>query len=96
MGSYSIDQNPRLSKYQPKNMNNVNIYQGLSQLHLYLNEDQKKQQNLTRVNIREPQFVLFLQITTFSTHETKPNLQEKAKKTVCITSKAVTTLILSP
>ena len=30
---------------------------------------------------------LFMQITTFSTCKTKPNLQVKAKKTVCITSK---------
>ena len=33
------------------------------------------------------QIVLLLQITTFSTFKTKPNLQVKAKKTVCITSK---------
>ena len=36
---------------------------------------------------RWPQFVLFMQITTFSTYKTKPYLQVKAKKTVCITSK---------
>ena len=33
-----------------------------------------------------PQLVLFMQITTY-TFKTKPNLQVKAKKTVCITSK---------
>ena len=33
------------------------------------------------------QFVLFMQITTFSTCKHKPNLQVKAKKTVCITPK---------
>ena len=33
------------------------------------------------------QFVLFMQIITFSTCKHKPNLQLKAKKTVCITSK---------
>ena len=31
------------------------------------------------------QFVLFMQITTFSTCKHKPNLQVKAKKTVCMT-----------
>ena len=36
---------------------------------------------------RGPQFVLFMQITTFSTYKTKPNLQVKAKKTVYLTSK---------
>ena len=36
---------------------------------------------------RRPQFVLFMQISTFSTYKTKPNLQVKAKKTVSITSK---------
>ena len=36
---------------------------------------------------RGPQFVLFMQITTFSTCKTKPNLEVKAKKAVCITSK---------
>ena len=33
------------------------------------------------------QFVLFMQITTFSTNKTKPNLQVMVKKTVCLTSK---------
>ena len=37
--------------------------------------------------IRGCQFILFMQITTFCTYKTKPNLQVKAKKTVCITSK---------
>ena len=36
---------------------------------------------------RRCQFVLFMQMTTFSTCKTKPNLQVKAKKSVCITSK---------
>ena len=31
--------------------------------------------------------VLFMQITTFSTYKTKPNLQDKAKDTVFITTK---------
>ena len=35
------------------------------------------------------QFVLFMQITTFSTCKHKPNLQVKAKKTVCITPKSL-------
>ena len=37
--------------------------------------------------VRMPQFVLSIQITTFSSYKTKPNLQVKAKKIVCITSK---------
>ena len=35
------------------------------------------------------QFVLFMQITTFCTCKHKPNLQVKAKKTVCITPKSL-------
>ena len=33
------------------------------------------------------QFILFMQITTFCTYKSKPNLQVEAKKLVCITSK---------
>ena len=40
-----------------------------------------------------PQFVLFMQITTFSTYKTKTNLQVKAKKIVCITSKKSYSLV---
>jgi len=40
-----------------------------------------------RIGDRGCQFVLFMQMTTFSIYKTKPNLQVKAKKTVCITSK---------
>jgi len=36
---------------------------------------------------RGPQLVLFIQITTLSTYKTKPNLQWKAKKRDCITTK---------
>ena len=42
---------------------------------------------LSSCNIRGPQFILFIEITTFSSYKTIPNLQVKAKKTVCITSK---------
>ena len=37
--------------------------------------------------IRGCQFILFMQITTFSTSRHKPNLQVKAKKTICTTPK---------
>ena len=42
---------------------------------------------ITLGETRGCQFILFMQITTFCTYKTKPNLQVKAKKTVCITSK---------
>ena len=41
------------------------------------------------VKFRGCQFVSFMQITTFSTCKHKPNLQVKAKKTVCITQKSL-------
>ena len=51
-----------------------------------------RKKNQLSIENRGPQFVLFMQTTIFS-YKTKPNLQVKAKKTVCITSKLLLFII---
>ena len=73
----------------------INLLQTLKHLspqHSHLSKN--KRVHLFLVCTRGCQFVLFMQITTFCTCKHKPNLQVKAKKTVCITPKSLLFSIL--